>query len=148
MRIWAERGLVGDPRLGVGKWLERATALPDGPFHDAPVDQEQERRSCATEWQLGPEFGAAEVKLEVQPDVADGLVNERTDVLIVAMRTKVGEPTRPCHTQLASRGSRHGIEDPRRTDSSSATERADNMFLDYVMQPDKGEVRRSYAIVP
>ena len=93
--VGAQARLARRPRLGMGERLEDATAVPDRAFDDALVDQEQEDRRLPLERDPRPVFRAAEVVLEAKAEVAGRLLEERPDVLIVAMRSVVSQPSGP-----------------------------------------------------
>jgi hypothetical protein len=86
----------------MGKRLEGTPALACGPLDDALVHQEEENGSRMPKRHAGPEFGAAEIILEMKPDVTSRFLKERGKMLVVAMGPVVSKSPGPGFTEFAS----------------------------------------------
>jgi hypothetical protein len=102
LEVGAERSLACGPGLGMGKRLEGSTAMACGPFDDALVHQEEENGGRMPKRHTGPVVRAAEIILEMEPDVTSRLFKERVQMLVIAMGPVVSKSPRPGFTELAS----------------------------------------------
>lgn len=95
----AEGRLALDPRFGVGEGFEDASAVPGGTLDDPLVDEKEQHGGRLPERELGPEWRATQVDLQMQSDITRRFLDQRRDVLIVPMAPVMGQTAVPSPTQ-------------------------------------------------
>ena len=75
--------------------LEDATSSPDRPLDDAPVDQKQQDDRSLMQRHRRPVLGIGQIVLEVQAGVADGFLEQRDTMLVIAVQAVMSELADP-----------------------------------------------------
>lgn len=94
-KVRTQGGLTGGPGLGVREGLEDAAAVPRRACNYPLVDQEEQDRGLPPERHLRPEVRPAEVVLEAKPAIPRRLLEQRGEMFIVAVRSKISQSSGP-----------------------------------------------------
>ena len=98
--VWPQRGLFLGPRLRVRQRLVHAASATGGPLDDSSVHEEQQDGRPLMQRRAGPELGASQIVLEMEPGVSGGLFEQGGSMLVVTVGGVMGQTARPITGEL------------------------------------------------